>query len=107
MLVVGIHSDETVASYKRIHILTMEERIASVRTCQFVDEIVPDAPLVTTREYLAQHNIDLVVHADDLDEATLDRFYAVPIQMGIFRTVPYTLGISTTEILRRIKERLG
>ncbi len=107
LLVVGVHSDETVASYKRMPILSMEERIASIRTCQFVDEIVPDAPLIITREYLAQHNIDLVVHADDFDEAALGKFYGVPIEMGIFRTVPYTLGISTTEILRRIKERRG
>ena len=104
-LIVGVHSDETVASYKRLPIMTMEERMASVRTCQLVDEIVADAPLVTTRDYLANHEIDLVVHADDFDERMLDKLYGVPIAMGIFRTVPYTPGISTSEILRRIKER--
>ena len=107
VLVVGIHSDDSVAGYKRVPIMTMEERIASVRTSRFVDEIVPDAPLVITREYLEQHDIDLVVHADDLDEAMLEELYDVPIQMGIFRTVPYTPGISTTELLRRVKERGG
>lgn len=104
-LIVGVHSDETVASYKRLPIMTMEERMASVRTCQLVDEIVADAPLVITRDYLANHEIDLVVHADDFDERMLDKLYGVPIAMGIFRTVPYTPGISTSEILRRIKER--
>jgi ethanolamine-phosphate cytidylyltransferase/choline-phosphate cytidylyltransferase len=106
-LVVGVHSDETVASYKRLPIMTMEERITSIRTCRLVDEIVADAHLVITHEYLAEHKIDLVVHADDFDKAMLSKLYGVPIEMGIFRTVPYTPGISTTEIIRRIKERGG
>ena len=105
VLVVGVHSDETVASYKRTPILTMEERMASVRGCRFADEVIADAPLVVSREWIARHDIDLVVHADDFDQAMFDRLYAVPIEMGIFRTVPYTSGISTTEILRRVRER--
>lgn len=105
VLVVGVHSDETVASYKRTPILTMEERIASVRGCRFADEVIADAPLVVSREWIARHDIDLVVHADDFDQAMFDRLYAAPIEMGIFRTVPYTSGISTTEILRRVRER--
>lgn len=103
-LVVGVHSDETVASYKRLPIMTMEERIASVRTCRFVDEVIADADLIITHEYLAEHEIDLVVHGDDLNRAMLGKLYGVPIEMGIFRTVPYTPGISTTEIIRRIRE---
>ena len=44
-LVVGVHSDATVESYKRRPIMTMDERVASVRGCRFVDEVVPDAPM--------------------------------------------------------------
>jgi cytidyltransferase-like protein len=104
-LVVGVHSDATVESYKRTPIMTMDERITSVRTCRFVDEVIADAPLVITREWLELHHIDLVVHADDFDPALFDRLYGVPVAMGIFHMVPYTPGISTTDLIRRIRER--
>ena len=106
-LVVGVHSDATVESYKRRPVMTMDERVASVHGCRFVDEVVPDAPLVITREWLELHRIDLVVHGDDFDPALAGRLYGVPMAMGIFHTVPYTPGISSTEIIRRIQEYGG
>ena len=102
-LLVGVHSDETVRSYKRRPILTMDERIASVAGCRYVDEVVPYAPLTITREWIEQHDINLVVHGDDFTEEVSKRFYKTPIEMGIFRTIAYTPGISTSEILRRCK----
>jgi cytidyltransferase-like protein len=104
-LIVGIHADETVAGYKRTPILTMAERIAAVRGCRFVDEVVPDAPLVVTRDWIERHAIDLLVHGDDFDTKLLGRLYKEPMEMGIVRTVPYTEGISSSDIIRRIDER--
>ena len=83
--------------------MTMEERIASVQGCRFVDSVVPDAPLVVTQEWIDQNAIDVVVHGDDFDPALVGRLYGVPIALGIFRTVPYTPGISSTELIRRIQ----
>ncbi len=102
-LLVGIHSDEVVRSYKRAPILSMDERIASVVGCRYVDEVVPDAPLTVTREWIEQHEIDLVVHGDDFPEELYKLCYEIPIEMGIFRTVTYTRGISTSEIITRCK----
>jgi glycerol-3-phosphate cytidylyltransferase-like family protein len=104
-LVVGVHSDETVASYKRAPIMTMDERIRVVAACRHVDEVVPDAPLVVTRDWIAKHRIDLVVHGDDLDEESLTLMYDEPRRLGILRLVPYTPGISTRELLRRVRMR--
>ena len=101
-LLVGIHADDVVMSYKRRPILTMEERVKAVRGCRYVDAVIPNAPLVVDRAWIARHRIDLVVHADDLDEDEMDHLYRAPREMGIFRTVPYTHGISTTEIIERI-----
>jgi cytidyltransferase-like protein len=103
-LIVGVHSDATVASYKRTPIMTMEERIAAVQGYRFVDEVVPDAPLIVTQEWIDRHAIDLVVHGDDFDPALAERLYGVPMALGIFRTVPYTPGISSTELIQRIRE---
>ena len=54
-LVVGIHSDETVESYKRRPICSMLERIECVSVCKYVDEVVPCAPLDVSEEYIAMH----------------------------------------------------
>ncbi len=103
-LLVGICSDEDVQTNKRKPILTMQERVASVTGCRYVDEVVADAPWIIYPAWIEKHKIDLVVHGDDYTQDQLERIYNVPISMGIFRTVPYTPGISTTEIIRRCNE---
>ena len=102
-LVVGIHSDETVRAYKRAPVMTMEERIQVIAACQFVDEVIPDAPLVVTREWIEEYQLDLVVHGDDLDEEELGLMYGDPRDLGILEIIPYANGISTTEIMDRVR----
>ncbi len=104
-LVVGIHADDVAETNKRTPILTMEERIASVAGCQWVDEVLPNAPWMIDRAWIDEHDIHLVVHGDDYTREQLEYSHKVPSDMGILRTVPYTGGISTTEILRRVRER--
>ncbi len=104
-LVVGIHSDATVESYKRRPVMTMQERVGVVEACRYADEVIPDAPLAVSKEWIERHRIDLVVHGDDLDPEETATMYSVPEAMGILRTVPYTAGISTSEILRRLTTR--
>ena len=107
-LLVGICSDETARANKRTPIMNMEERVASVSGCRYVDEVVPDAPWVMDAAWIEKHKIDLVIHGDDYSQERIDSVYDVPRSMGIFRTVPYTTTISTTEIIRRCKEaKLG
>ena len=103
-LLVGICADGDTEAYKRRTILTMEERVASVAGCRYVDEVIPDAPWQIDAAWIEKYDIRLVVHGDDFSQEQQDSSYKVPLQMGIFRTVPYTPGISTTEIIRRCKE---
>lgn len=104
-LLVGICGDEVLESYKRKPILAMEERVASVAGCRYVDEVLPNAPLVVDAGWIKKYDINLVVHGDDFTQEQLKYYYKVPIGMGIFRIVPYTHGISTSEIIRRISGR--
>lgn len=101
-LLVGIHADDDVIAHKRKPIMTMEERVACVAGCRYADEVLPNAPWITNREWIEEHDIHLMVHGSDYSQEDLDRTHAVPISMGILRTVEYTPGISTTEIIRRI-----
>jgi cytidyltransferase-like protein len=104
-LVVGVHDDVDVESYKRRPVLTMAERMAIVEGCRYCDEVVPRAPLVITEQFLVRHAIDLVVHGDDIDDVSLNRSYGVPLRLGIMRLVPYSQELSTTDIIRRITSR--
>ena len=106
-LIAGIHSDETVQNYKRSPILTIEERISVVASCRYVDEVIPNAPLIIDLKWIKKHNIHLVVHGDDFSEDLLQLCYKIPIEMGIFKKVPYTPGISTTDIMNRLKNSLN
>jgi cytidyltransferase-like protein len=101
-LLVGIHSDEDVAAYKRPPVMTMDERVAVVRGCRYVDRVIPNAPRRVTREWVERYGIDLVVHGDDFDRDRLMEMYGDPAEMGILRTVPYTPGISTSELRERL-----
>ncbi len=104
-LIAGIVADDVVELSKKKPILTMEERVASVAYCKYVDQVLPNAPWRIDRAWIIQHRIQLDVHGDDYAQEQLDDIYNVPQEMGILRTVPYTEGISTTEIIRRILER--
>ena len=103
-LLVGVHSDDILESYKRRPVLTMEERVASVAGCRHVDEVLPNAPLLIDAAWIEEHSIHLVVHGDNFTKDQLERFYRIPIEMGMFRTITYTPGISTSDLIRRIKE---
>ena len=103
-LLVGVHGDDDLIAHKRKPILTMEERVASVAGCRHVDEVLPNAPWITDRDWIEKHNIDLVVHGNDYSPEALNSTHSVPIGMGIFRSVIYTSGISTSEIIQRCKD---
>ena len=98
-LVVGIHSDETIATYKRIPIQTMEERMCMVQFHPNVMTVIPDAPLEVTDEYLASHHIDHLGIGGGKSEAVLDRMYGLLYVPKSY--IPYTDTVSTTELIRR------
>lgn len=106
-LIIGVLPDETVETYKRKPILNLAERVAVVEACKYVDEVLVGVPLRLTEEMIKEHRIDIVVHGDDFDEKTVQDQYGIPIKMGIFRAVPYTKGISTTDIIGRIEKRIN
>ncbi len=109
-LVVGLMSDVDAARYKRLPVLTLAERTRVVEACRHVDVVVPACPAKVNADFIREQRISLVVHGDDFDEATLRQHYDVPIDMGIFVTVPYSVDsnrgeVSTATIIERIRSR--
>ena len=101
-LIVGVHSDITVESYKKRPIIKQDDRYEMIRNCRLVDEVIEDAPRVITKDYLDKHNIDLVVHGND-PSPEFEEQHKVPLELGIMKYVPYTKGVSTSEIIGKAR----
>lgn len=105
-LVVGVNDDESVTRSKGAPILREDERAAAVAGCRWVDEVVVGVPYVMDAAYVAamlrEHRIDYIVHGDDPCIVDGRNVYEAAIQLGRYLTIPYTEGISTTEIVRRM-----
>lgn len=101
-LVVGVLSDDTAASYKRRPVMTLAERVAVIESCRYVDEVIPDAPLRVSEEFLAEHGITTVVHGDDLSAEGAEFVYGPAAAAGKLVYVRRTGGISTTALIQRV-----
>lgn len=106
ILIVGVHSDEECTRYKRTPIMNIHERVQVIESCRYVDKVIPNAPLRITKEYIETHHIQEVYHAhSEQEHHKYEYMYKVPIEMGIFKRINYTNGISTTNIIQRIKKK--
>nr|CCC94311.1 putative cholinephosphate cytidylyltransferase A [Trypanosoma congolense IL3000] len=102
-LVVGVCGDDECEVYKRRPIMTTAERVNEVKMCKFVSQVIPNSPVSgITEEMIKRYNIHVVVCGDEYNHPD-DKYYAVPRRMGILRTAPRTDGISTSELIARIR----
>ena len=70
-LIVGINSNESVLQYKGSSpILSDNERMQMIKSCKWVDEVVPNVPYVMNEDYIIyiieKYNIDYIIHGDDV-----------------------------------------
>lgn len=105
VLLVGVCSDDLVASYKRRPFMSMQQRATVIASCRYVDRVILDCPCPITREFIDAHRIDIVARGDDMNTPEyIERWYDAPFRMGILKFVPYTTGISTTLLAQKIRE---
>lgn len=104
-LYVGVHNDETVKSYKRLPYMNHEQRCEAVKNSKYVYEVLPNAPLIVGLEELEKFNIHYVVCSDEYYSKPGDTYYECPRKLGKLRMVPYTKGISTSDLIKLIIER--
>jgi len=105
-LVVGVHNDKTVESYKRKPILTMDERIKVISTCKYIYKIIPDAPLEITEKYIKKNNINLICISGNRTNDEIELMYKNILHLNILKKIKYTDEISTSDIIKRIKDRV-
>jgi cytidyltransferase-like protein len=106
-VIIGVISDKDTESYKRKPIFNLDERVEILKSLKGVDKVIYPAPLIVTKNFIEEHNIDIVVHgfSDDEDFEKQKEQHQELINMGIFKQIKYTNSISTTDIINRIKDR--
>jgi len=103
-LFVGVLSDESIASYKRKPIMSMAERCAIVATSRYVHKVIPDSPITgITEEFLKKHRIHIVCHSPEYNGEKGELYYGIPRRLGITRVTGRTEGMSTSELIKRVK----
>ncbi|GFO00997.1 ethanolamine-phosphate cytidylyltransferase [Plakobranchus ocellatus] len=102
-LFVGIHSDEEVTQHKGPPVYSEEERYKMVRAIKWVDQVVENAPYVTTLETLDQYDCDFCVHGDDIT-TTIDGqdTYHLVKAANRYKECKRTAGVSTTDLVGRM-----
>jgi ethanolamine-phosphate cytidylyltransferase len=73
-LIVGVHGDTVVNHHRGMNLplMNLHERVLSVLGCQFVDDVVIDAPYVITEDLVASLHIAEVVHGDKNDYYSIE-----------------------------------
>jgi choline-phosphate cytidylyltransferase len=102
-LIVGVCNDEMTHRLKGKTVMTDKERAESLRHCRWVDEVVENAPWIVTMDFVKEHNIDYVAHGEDiiLGEDGQDIYKTVK-DLGKYKTIKRTDGISTSDLILRI-----
>jgi cytidyltransferase-like protein len=104
-LIVGVHSDSDVQSYKRKPVMSMSERVDVLKECKYVDSIIECAPLITNSEFINKYNIQNIVISDEYDKED-DIYYKEPREMGIVVPILRSDKMSTTIIIDRIAQNI-
>lgn len=105
-LTVGLVSDERARGYKRRPVLTFDERRLVLENSRFVDAVLKLDENVTD-EFMRRHGFDIRAYATASPEEEERNFRTLwkDMDRSYFRRIDYTEGISTTDIIRRVRER--
>ena len=108
-VVVGLLTDEAIASYKRRPFFSYEQRKTLVEHIKGVDEVVPQATLDYV-DNLREFRPDFVVHGDDwkdgVQSETRQRVIDALAEWGGELVEPhYTDGVSSTGKINEINEQ--
>ena len=107
-VVVGVLTDAAIASYKRMPYMSYEQRAEVVANLRSVDKVIPQHSLDYS-ENLISLKPDFVVHGDDWKEGTQRKTRERVIEVlsewgGELVEVPYTAGISSSQLNNALKE---
>ena len=100
ILIVGVNTDELVASYKSQPIIPFEERIALVKALRYPDIVIPQKSL-DHADKVKKLNFDIFVVGDDW-AGKYDYLQKQGVDVVYF---PYGDGISSSSLKKRIYDK--
>ena len=100
ILIVGVNTDELVASYKSLPIIPFEERIAIMKALKYPDIVIPQHSL-NHADKVKKLNFDVFVVGDDW-AGKFDYLRDQGVDVVYF---PYGRGVSSTSLKERIYEQ--
>jgi glycerol-3-phosphate cytidylyltransferase len=107
-VIVAVNSDEFVKFYKkRLPIMNQHERLIMVQSCKYTSEAFIMESFEKQPEYIINYNVDYILHGDDwtgdslLEQLNINHKFLLDNNIEM-KYVPYTKGISTTNIKGRI-----
>jgi cytidyltransferase-like protein len=108
-VVVGLLTDEAIASYKRLPLISFNDRKTIVENIKGVEQVIPQ----TTLDYepnLRKLKPDFVVHGDDwkngVQKSVREKVIKILDEWGGKLIEPkYTKGISSTDLITALKGR--
>jgi glycerol-3-phosphate cytidylyltransferase len=106
-VIVALNSDAFTTSYKGKPVMNELERLQVVRACRYVDLAFVMESHAMQRVYMEMLRPDFILHGDDWTGDSLVRQLGIDEaflqEHGIrMKYVPYTQGVSTSDVKRRI-----
>jgi len=107
-VVVGLLTDHAIASYKRLPYMKYEQRKEVIENIKGISDVIPQNAL-DYRENLNKLKPDFVVHGDDWQngiqrETRQQVIDTLNLWGGKLIEIPYTEGISSTQLNESVKE---
>lgn len=108
-LVVGLNTDGFASEYKRKPVMSYQERKQALEGCKYVDLVVKNTGGKDSKPAISVVNPKFLLHGDDWTgenylkqlDITVEWLKENAIELVY---IPYTKGISTSEIIKRIKD---
>lgn len=109
-VIVGLLTDQAIASYKKMPIMTFEERKNVLEAIKYVEKVVPQATLDYS-ENLRKFKPKFVVHGDDwqtgIQKETRKKVIDVLVEWGgELIEFPYTQGFTSTQYKNQIRKSI-
>ena len=107
-VIVGLLTDKAIASYKRLPTMNYDQRYLVIKNIKGVSSVVPQSSLDYVPN-LKKIKPDYVVHGDDWKKGPQKETRNNVINIlkkwgGVLHEVPYTKGISSTNLNRALQE---
>ena len=103
-VIVGVVSDIDCASYKRVPVISEEDRVEIISNIKLVDKVIFPCPMIVSHDFIKQNNIDLVVHgfSNEQDREKQVEYFVEIKKLGLFKEIEYYSKISTTDIIKKL-----